>query len=160
MKMKYPNFINKILYLEDLRAIKNLKNDYALGCDEVFCRGCPEPLLGLFTPDAVWDVGRFGRFEGVGSIKECLEEIRESYVYSIHYFTNPRIDIQGYRAEGRWNLWALYTDVKEQDLILTGTEDDNYQKFQNKWFIKEMRLDVHFQAPLFKGWHGLIGESL
>lgn len=144
---------SRLKVLEDMEAIKKLKSDYAEGCDEVFCKSNVEPLLKTFTQDAVWDVGDFGRYVGKNDIKGCLNGIRDTFIYSVHYFVNPRIDIDGDRASGRWYLLALYTDVNGQDFVLAGAEDDRYQKINGVWLISDMKLTTHFYAPLSEGWH-------
>jgi SnoaL-like protein len=153
------NLENRIQVLEDIEAIKKLKSGYAEACDRVFCKNDLKPLLKIFAEDAVWDVGDFGRYVGKEEIKGCLSGIRETFVFSMHYFVNPRIEIHGDQASGRWDMWCLYTDVEGQDLVAAGTEDDKYQKIHGEWFLSDMKLATQFFSPLSEGWHKVVMEK-
>jgi hypothetical protein len=52
--------------LEDIETIKRLKARYCAMCDAGYDS---DGLAGLFTEDAVWDGGSFGRFEGREAIR-------------------------------------------------------------------------------------------
>jgi hypothetical protein len=149
----------RIQQLEDIEAIKRLKFDYAEGCDLVANQKNIEPLLKVFTEGAVWDGGAFGKHVGKAAIKEFLGGIPAMLTYAIHYFTNPRISVDGDQAQGRWYLLALFTDVDGNDLVLIGIEDDEYRKIDGKWLIDSMTLTTHSQAPLAEGWHNAVMEQ-
>lgn len=148
MKKKRPAIEQRINYLEEIEAIKKLKYGYADGCDDIFCRNKVESLLNLFTSNAVWDVGEFGKYSGKKEIEGCLREIRKTFIYAMHYFMNPRIEVNGKRANGRWYMLAIYTNVEARDIILAGSEDDQYKKVNGQWLVSHMKLNINFQEML------------
>lgn len=151
--MAAMNVEGRIQWIEDMEAIKKLKFDYAEGCDKVCLEKNLGPLLETFTEDVVWDGGDFGRHIGKEQIRKFLIGIQEMLIFSVHYFMNPRIVIDGDQGTGHWYLLALFTDVNGQDLVLVGIEDDKYKKIDGQWLISEMKLTTHFQSPLAEGWH-------
>ena len=148
----------RIQQLEDIESIKCLKFDYAEGCDVVANQNNLGPLLKVFTEDAVWDGGAFGKHVGKAAIKEFLSGIPAMLTYSMHYFMNARISVDNDQAEGRWYLLAFFTDVEGNDLVLIGIEDDVYKRIDGKWLIDSMTLTTHSQAPLSEGWHAAVSE--
>jgi hypothetical protein len=157
--MKKDDLEKRIQKLEDIEAIKKLKFDYAEGCDLVANEKHLDPLLKVFTEDAVWDGGAFGKYIGKKAIKEFLNGIPTMLTYSMHYFSNPRISVDENQAQGRWYLLAFFTDVEGNDLILIGIEDDEYKKADGQWLISSMTLTTHSQAPLAEGWHKAVVEK-
>jgi len=149
----------RIQKLEDIEAIKRLKFDYAEGCDLVANQNNLEPLLKVFTEDAVWDGEAFGKHIGKTAIKEFLSGIPTMLTYSMHHFTNPRVVVDGDQAQGRWYLLAFFTDVDDNDLVLIGIEDDEYKKVDGQWLISSMILTTHSQAPLSEGWYKSVTEK-
>ena len=57
----------RIQRLEDIEAIKQLKAEYCAYCDDGYN---PDGIANLYTEDAVWDGGPFGRYEGRDAIRK------------------------------------------------------------------------------------------
>ena len=95
--------------VEDREAIRNLIVDYARACDQ---GNDPKLLDPLFTEDAVWECGGFGRYEGRARLCSALQGIAgEKIWWSLHYMISPRIEIDANnnRATVFWYLWESAT---------------------------------------------------
>ena len=137
---------------EEVEAIKKLKARYAEGSDTLCTAHDAEPFLNCLTKDAVWDGASLGRYEGYEAIKKFTEEIKKQFTFSVHFFTNPNIEVDGDKAWGRWYLLGMFTQADEQAIWLVGAEDDKYRKVNNQWLISEMKLTPFFIGPYAEGW--------
>ena len=99
----------RIATLEAIEAIKRMKAHYALCADAKYTedhRRKPQAEIdriawdqaSVFTDDAVWDNGLFGRFEARSAI--CLFLRATPWKFSVHMFMNPLIEIHGETATG------------------------------------------------------------
>ena len=70
--------VARLVAIED---IKQMKAQYCAYADHGYD---PEGMASLFTEDAIWDGGDFGRFEGVDAIKEFFSKISSDIVFAIH----------------------------------------------------------------------------
>lgn len=155
--MDMQELAKKIQTLEDIEAIKQLKYEYALRCDRAINEKDPEPFFEVFTEDAIWDVGAFGRYEGKTAIRAVAFEVLSKQIkFTYHFFTNPLLEVNGDEATGKWYLWAVYTMADGQDMVLVGYEDEKYRKVDGKWLIAECALGADSFAPLKEGWNGPI----
>jgi hypothetical protein len=155
--MDIQELAKKIQKLEDIEDIKQLKYAYALGCDRGINEKEPLPLLDVFTEDAVWDIGGFGRYVGKAAIKEVVcGSLAGMIKFTYHFFTQPIIKIDGDEATGKWYLWAVYTMADGQDMVLAGYEDEKYRRVDGQWLIAECVLGADAFAPLKEGWGGQI----
>ena len=58
--------------LQAAEDIRHLKARYARVCDTGYT---PSEMVPLFTKDAVWDGGRFGRYEGIDAISAFFDGV-------------------------------------------------------------------------------------
>ena len=59
--MSQEDLERRIRRLEDIEEIKQLKHRYCAACDDTYDT---DAIVSLFTEDAVWDGGIWGKFEG------------------------------------------------------------------------------------------------
>ena len=155
--MDMQELAKKVQTLEDIEAIKQLKYEYALRCDRAVNEKDPEPFFDVFTEDAVWNVGGFGKHEGKAAIKAAVfGPLAEMIKFTYHFFTHPMIKVDGDEATGKWYLWAIYTMADGQDMVLAGYEDETYRRVDGKWLIAECALGADAFAPLKEGWGCLL----
>src|SRR5580704_2788546 len=120
---------------ESLLALQGLKARYGDLVDQRFRRGRrvdPESLrrvtgaaAELFTEDGVWDGGPgLGRHVGRAAIAARLA--RPTLTFSRHLFVKPRIDVDGDRAWGRWDLLCPCRREDGSSWWMCGFEDDEY----------------------------------
>jgi nuclear transport factor 2 (NTF2) superfamily protein len=149
--MTLEKLAKRVEVLEDIEAIKKLKARYAQACDNKYN---PEEMGMIFTEDAVWDGGEeFGVYRGRKEIKEFFKKVSSDLIFAVHYFMAPSITIEGNKAHGRWYLWQAATLKGNRAVWLAGLEDDQYEKINNCWLQKEMRLKLLFLTPYEEGWH-------
>jgi hypothetical protein len=151
----------RVAALEDAEAIRRLKWRYAELVDERYARGAPrEPaeleriageVAALFTEDAIWDGGpALGRCRGRAEIAARMAA--PTLRFSRHYFVAPRIEVEGTRARGRFELLAPCTTRDGRPHWMAGVEEDEYEKLEGVWLHRSMRLRVVFMAPHERGW--------
>ena len=80
--------VGKLQAAEDIR---HLKARYARVCDTGYK---PEGMAPLFTKDAVWDGGRFGRYEGIDAICGFFDGVSADIVWALHYMIAPVIEVE------------------------------------------------------------------
>ncbi len=140
--------------LQAAEDIRHLKARYARVCDTGYK---PAGMLDLFTKDAVWDGGRFGRYEGIDAICGFFDGVSADIVWALHYMIAPIIEVADdlENATGSWYLWQPCTVVGEhgpQAVWLTGRYADRYRREQGAWKFSEVILSVQTVSPIEHGW--------
>lgn len=108
-------------------------------------------VAAMFSPDATWDGGAgLGLCQGREAIRTRFLE--PTLRFSWHYFVKPRIEVDGDRATGTWDILAPCTSSKGRALWMAGTEDDEYVRQDGVWLHQSMKLSVVFFAPHDRGW--------
>ncbi len=140
--------------LESIEAIKHLKAEYCSYCDQ----GYPPDKLGpLFTEDAVWNGGRFGRHEGRKAIESFFAGASKDIVFAAHLALNPMIEVAGDSASGKWRLLmpsTFSTESGHEDQWLLGDYHERYVRQEGRWLFSNIDLHVNFVAPHAEGWLG------
>ena len=119
----------RIAVTEGALAIQALKARYSELVDRRFSKGAvvdaatltqlAHDVAALFTPEGVWDGGPgLGTATGRRAIAERLRE--PTLVFSRHFFMNPRIDVQGETAFGRWDLLSPCRRVRRSVVLDVG----------------------------------------
>src|SRR5215469_17427466 len=98
--------LGRLQKLADIDEIKKLKARYAAACDNNYDA---DAIAELFTEDAVWDGGNFGKVEGRENIRRFFRRAPEVFSFAIHHVLNPQIEVDGDRATGQWYLWQPAT---------------------------------------------------
>ncbi len=89
--------------LQAAEDIRHLKARYARVCDTGYT---PSEMIPLFTKDAVWDGGRFGRHEGIDAITAFFDGVSKQITWALHYMIAPTIEVSDdlVSASGTWYL--------------------------------------------------------
>jgi len=146
---------------ESVLAIHALKARYGELVDRRFSMGAvvdadtlshvADAVAALFTPEGVWDGGPgLGRAAGRNAIAERLST--PTLVFSRHFFLNPRIEVDGNTATGRWDLLSPCRRTDGTSYWMTGYEDDDYECLEGVWLHRSMRLTTVFMSPVGEGW--------
>lgn len=146
---------------EGVLAIHALKARYGELVDRRYEGGAPaadatlaelaDQAARLFTEDAVWDGGPgLGTARGRPAIAERLR--RPTLSFARHFFTNPRIEVDGHRGRGRWDLLSPCRRPDGSSYWMSGYEDDEYVRVGGAWLHRAMRLTTVFMAPVGEGW--------
>jgi hypothetical protein len=143
----------RISRLESIEQIRTLKAIYCEFCDRGYD---PDGIAGLFTEDAVWDGGIFGRYEGKQAISQFFKGASGTLVFAAHLVMNPIISfVDDDTATGKWRLWQPATQNEDGKLeckfLLAGYEDV-YVRTGGAWLHKSVKVHVNFFEPLSQGW--------
>lgn len=150
--------------LEDCEAvleIQALKARYGELVDRRLTGGHPvddgamallaDQIARLFTEDGVWDGGPgLGVCTGRRAIAGRLRQ--PTLAFSRHLFVKPRIEVEGERARGRWDLLSPCRGTDGSSFWMCGYEDDEYARVGERWLHRSMRLTTVFLSPVGEGW--------
>jgi hypothetical protein len=109
----------------------------------------------LFTEDAVWDGGLFGRYVGRAAIRAFFSGASGQIPFALHYVTNPIIEVDGERATGVWHLFqaCTFAGVEGDRPIWGGARyHDEFVRRDGRWRIQRLRLVSSFWTPYDAGW--------
>ena len=152
----------RVRRLEAIEAIKRMKAHYALCADAKYTedhRRKPQGEIdriardqtSVFTEDAIWDNGLFGRFEGRTAIWEFLRAT--PWKFSVHMYMNPLIDVDGDIATGSWVIWEVATlEESDRAVFLSATLDDEYVCTDGKWYTRKVTMTNRFMTPFEEPW--------
>ena len=140
----------RVRVLEDIEAIKRLKYRYADACDRGYDA---ETLATLFTEDAVWDGGLFGRHEGREAIRRFFAGVSADIPFAMHYMMNPIITVDGDEADGAWYLFQTCTFAEGNQAILGAARyEERYRRVAGEWQFHRLKLISSFWTPFDEGW--------
>jgi SnoaL-like domain len=150
---------------ESLLALQALKARYGDLVDQRFSHGeqvdedslrrVAEAAAQLFTEDGVWDGGPgLGRHVGRAAIAARLA--RPTLSFSRHLFVKPRIDVDGDRARGRWDLLCPCRREDGSSWWMCGFEDDEYLRVDGVWLHQKMELTTVFLSRVDQGWEKIL----
>ena len=135
--------------LEAIDDIERLKSKYAQIVDGLSDRSFEE----CFTEDAVWDLGEAGKVQGRKAIGELFKKVPEVQPFSVHYFVQAEIEVNGDKAVGTWYEWLAATQGDGRAVWTAGIENEEYRKVDGQWLISALKLTSIFRTPYEEGWH-------
>lgn len=144
--------------LQDIRAIEQLKYEYAGYCDNGYD---PEGIASLFTEDGVWVVnGVGGDVAGKDAIRTHFTELSKAITWALHFMIAPRVELAPDRqtAVGHFYLYCMCTIKKTDDpsqsdaVVLTLNYTDQFVKQDGRWLFKELRGTMHQASTWELGW--------
>ncbi len=136
--------------LVNIEEIKVLKARYAAACDNNYDA---DAIAELFTEDAVWDGGKFGKADGRENIRRFFRRAPELFPFAIHNVMNPRIEVDGGRATGQWYLLQPATrEPGTQAVWLSAVYHDEYVRLNGKWMFKHLQVTSNFLTTYEEGW--------
>ncbi|MGZ8268285.1 MAG: nuclear transport factor 2 family protein [Burkholderiales bacterium] len=140
----------RIRVLEDLEAIRKMKAEYVLACDERRW----DDAMRYFTADAAVAFGPFGRFESAAELERFFKEkMPVTIAFTIHRLCNPIIEVHADRAKGIWYCEIPSTHIPTNKAILQqGTYYDEYVKEGNEWKHAKLDLVYSYITEFGEGW--------
>ena len=148
--MDVADLARRIQVLEDIEALKTLKYRYADACDRGYDA---DALADLFTEDAIWDGGLFGRYEGREAIRQFFQGVSSDIVFAMHYMMNPIVEVDGDQARGAWYLFQTCTFAEgEQAVWGAARYEEQYQRVDGQWKFRRLNLISSFWTPFNEGW--------
>jgi len=148
--MNLEELAARVQNLEDIEAIKKLKARYTTYCDNGYD---PDGIASLFTEDAVWDGGVFGKSVGREAIRKFFQGASKMLPFAIHSVMNPIIEVDGNTAKGSWYLFQTCT-FAEGDQAVWGAArySEEYVKQGGQWKFKNLKVASEFWTPYDQGW--------
>lgn len=136
--------------LKDIEEIRALKTHYAELCDDSYN---PKGLAALFTEDAIWDGGLFGRYVGLQQIHDFFAGVSAHLTFALHMTMCHRIEIapSGTEATGHWYTWMPAT-MDGRAVFAAATYNDEYKKVNGTWLFHRVNAQIHFMTPYEQGW--------
>jgi uncharacterized protein (TIGR02246 family) len=148
--MDLADLQRRVRALEDIEAIKQLKYRYADACDRGYDA---DALADLFTEDAVWDGGLFGRYEGREAIRRFFEGVSSDIVFAMHYMMNPIITVEDDQARGSWYLFQTCTFAEGNTPVWGAARyEEEYERVDGAWKFRHLTLISSFWTPFAEGW--------
>ncbi|MBV8771649.1 MAG: nuclear transport factor 2 family protein [Deltaproteobacteria bacterium] len=140
----------RVQKLADIDEIRKLKARYAAACDNNYDA---DAIAELFTEDAVWDGGIFGKADGRENIRRFFRKAPAVFSFAIHNVMNPRIEIDGDSATGEWYLLQPATREPETQAVwLAAVYYDEYVRIDGKWLFKRLLVNANFLTNYEQGW--------
>lgn len=147
------NLEARVQRLEDLEAIRRLKFQYCVYCDNNYDAA---GIASLFVEDGVWDGGAaFGRHEGRTAIAAFFKEVGPTIPFAAHTVMNDKIDVNGNSAHGKWWCLMPYTLLDNGvgfDKWMFAEYTEEYVKVGGKWYFKTLNSAIYRDAPHLAGW--------
>jgi len=148
--MNLEDLERRLRVLEDIETIKKLKARYCAYCDNNYDA---DGIAALFTEEAVWDGGNFGRYEGREAIRTFFRGAPRIFPFAIHQVMNPIIEVEGEQAKGQWYLFQPATLAEgNQAVWLAARYEEEYVKVESEWKFKRLKVFPSFLTPYDQGW--------
>lgn len=143
--------------LEDIEAIRNLKERYAYFCDQNFDA---DGIASLFAEDAKFESNGLGNHYGREAIRAFMRTASSEIVWAQHYMIAPTIDVaeDGLTATGTWYLLDLVSMVgagepqQLEAVVIMANYRDEYVKLDGGWLFKSVLADIKRVSNLDQGW--------
>jgi ketosteroid isomerase-like protein len=140
----------RVLALEDLNAIRDLKTRYAAYCDNQYD---PDGIASLFTEDAVWENQELGNFVGREAIRGFFQRASKIFTFAIHYALNGQIEVTGDTARAQWFLFMPCTmGESNRAYWRAGIDREEYARVAGKWMYTRKSSSPLFHTPYEDGW--------
>ena len=104
----------RLIRMEDIEAIKQLKALYCEICDDDHN---PDRITTIFVEDGIWEAGDFGKGQGHAAIRELFQGFQKMISFSQHMVMNPIIKVDGDRATGTWYFLGPFTFGKSDGKV-------------------------------------------
>jgi ketosteroid isomerase-like protein len=119
--------------LEEKEAIRELLSAYCLHTD----RKNAEARLALFAEDAVWDAGRYGRFEGRDALRGYMAKSAANPARFRHLTLNEMITVSGDTASAfSYVLVLSLAEDRTPVPFSTRFYEDQLVKKDGRWLFK------------------------
>jgi hypothetical protein len=139
--------------LEAVEDLRRLKQTYAAAADAKYnpdrTRKAPADLAAAahkqaecFTIDAIWHGGPFGGdINGRAALFDFF--CRSPWLFTVHAYLSPVLDIDGNRATGLWQLWQVgVRDGDSATVLVTGRTREHYMRLPDAgWRVSEMQFE-------------------
>ena len=104
--MDLSDIERRLIRVEDIEAIKQLKARYCEICDDDHN---PERITSVFAEDGIWESADFGTARGHTEIRQLFQKFQRLIEFSQHNVMDPIIEVHGDTATGEWYFIGPFT---------------------------------------------------
>lgn len=150
-KMDLTEIARRLQALEDVEAIKQLKNRYCRFCDAGYD---PDGIASCFVQDAVWEAGSFGTYNGREAIRDFVAKAAPAALsFAMHLVISPVIEVMGDKAKGQWYVFEPVTFAEGQKAgWLAGTYENDFVRVDGEWKFQRLRFKTYLSTTFDKPW--------
>ncbi|SDZ92932.1 Ketosteroid isomerase homolog [Marinobacterium iners DSM 11526] len=162
MDFEMSEVVSRLIQLESGRDVAEVMHRYMSLCDYLDEGVDIEPLIDLFTRDAIWE-GRGKRYAATFGRREGREAIRDMFVkytlppahfaLNVHFLTSEKVNVQSEtEAEGTWVLLqtATFTDGRSQ--LSSALLNVRFRREDGRWKIAHFCTTSRFNRPVQTPW--------
>ena len=148
--MDTASLARQLAELRDIEAIKQLVAEY---CDIADDDHNQDRAVTIYAEDGMWEGGDV-RAQGHEEIRALYGEFAKQISFSQHNVFNPRIQVDGSKARGTWNLLGPFTYRETgQRVWMVARSEDEYVKVNGAWKFQHHR-GFGMEVPYEEGWPG------
>ena len=145
-----PTLEDRLRRLEDIEAIRHLRNQYHAALNESRFENC----RALFTDDAIVELGYLARYEGIDAIDRGFRAMGDRDRFFIKQFSHGHdVHVDGGTGTGTSYLEARYGRFGVS-YIVAGRYDDIYARVNGVWKFRSMIAELFYTVPNAVGWTG------
>jgi hypothetical protein len=147
--------------LEDHHEIANLKASYLNAADGGWDREShdAEGMTSFFAEDAYWHSESHDRVDGRDAIHAKFATFRAALPFAYHVITNPRITVDGDKADAEWHVTWIGTDGSGNELWAAGIYKDKLVRTLQGWRFQSVYCQLAYFGPYVEGWAGSMGVN-
>ncbi|SEJ18881.1 Ketosteroid isomerase homolog [Pseudomonas linyingensis] len=148
--------------LEAARVVSACLHEYMQLCDYLDEGFDLDPLLALFTEDAVWEgkgkryAASFGRREGRAAIRAMFDKYTlppAHFVLNVHFLTSEKVEVRSAsEAEGTWVLLQTATFADGRSQLGSALLNVRFRKEEGRWKIAHFCTTSRFNRPVQSPW--------
>lgn len=152
----------RVSALEAARDVSACLHEYMQLCDYLDEGFDLDPLMALFTEDAVWEgkgkryAATFGRREGRAAIREMFATYTQPpahFALNVHFLTSERVEVLGETdAEGTWVLLQTATFADGRSQLSSALLNVRFRKEGEHWKIAHFCTTSRFNRPVQTPW--------
>jgi ketosteroid isomerase-like protein len=148
--------------LEAAREVSACLHEYMQLCDYLDEGFDLDPLLALFTEDAVWEgqgkryAATFGRREGSAAIRAMFAKYTlppAHFVLNVHFLTSEKVEVRSeHEAQGTWVLLQTATFADGRSQLSSALLNVRFRKEEGRWKIAHFCTTSRFNRPVQTPW--------
>lgn len=152
----------RVSALEAAREVSACLHEYMQLCDYLDEGFDLDPLLALFTEDAVWEgqgkryAATFGRREGSAAIRSMFAKYTlppAHFVLNVHFLTSEKVEVRSAsEAEGTWVLLQTATFADGRSQLGSALLNVRFRKEEGRWKIAHFCTTSRFNRPVQSPW--------
>lgn len=152
----------RVSALEAARDVSACLHEYMQLCDYLNEGFDLDPLMALFTEDAIWEgrgkryAATFGRREGRDAIRDMFVKYTlppAHFTLNVHFLTSEKVSVQSEtEAEGTWVLLQTATFADGRSQLSSALLNVHFRREEGHWKIAHFCTTSRFNRPVQTPW--------